>query len=69
MNANKQRQYNQLAHELRELHSNLQETTKQLDIMSKQCNENLVGQLGKVHGSWLIGSYIYYMEQMLGKTQ
>ena len=69
MNANKQRQYNQLAHELRELQTNLEETTKQLDIMSKQCNENLVGQLGKVHGSWLIGSYIYYMEQMLGKAQ
>lgn len=65
MNSTKQRQYSHLAGQLKELERNLEETTKHLEVMSKQCNENIV-QLGKVHASWLIGSSRCFEEQMLG---
>lgn len=66
MNNTKQRQYAHLAQQLEELNQNLKETTRHLDTMSKQCNENLVGQLGKVNSSWLIGSSRCFEDQMLG---
>lgn len=66
MNTTKQRQYAHLAEQLKELDQNLKVTTKHLEVTSKQCNENIVGQLGKVHASWLIGSSRCFEEQMLG---
>lgn len=68
-NPNKERQYAHMAQQLQLLQSNLVKTAGQLEIMSRQCNKNLVGQLGKVHASWFIGSNRYFEEEMLGKQK
>lgn len=58
-----------MAQQLQLLQSNLLETTHQLEVMSQQCNKNIVGQLGKVHASWFIGSNRFFEEEMLGKQK
>lgn len=68
-NSTKQRQYSHMAQQLQLLQSNLLETTHQLEVMSQQCNKNIVGQLGKVHASWFIGSNRFFEEEMLGKQK
>ncbi|SCW00699.1 LAFE_0C10000g1_1 [Lachancea fermentati] len=66
MNEAKKRQYAHLAQQLTLLRSNLERTAEQIDVMSKQCNNHLVGQLGKIHSSWFIGGNRCFEEEMLG---
>ncbi|AQZ16141.1 HSK3 (YKL138C-A) [Zygosaccharomyces parabailii] len=66
-NSTKERQYAHMAHQLQLLQSNLAETSRQLEVMSRQCNENIVGQLGKIHASWFMASNRHFEEEMLGK--
>ncbi|QLG72579.1 hypothetical protein HG535_0D02870 [Zygotorulaspora mrakii] len=68
-NSTKRIQYAHMAKQLESLHSNLLETTRQLERMSEQCNKSVVDQLGKVHASWFIGSNRYFEEEMLGKQK
>ncbi|SCU94587.1 LADA_0G09516g1_1 [Lachancea dasiensis] len=67
MNETKARQYAHLAQQLKTLQANLARTGAQMETMSHQCNEHLVGQLGKVHASWFIGGNRCFEEEMLGK--
>ncbi|SCV00489.1 LAMI_0G05402g1_1 [Lachancea mirantina] len=69
MNETKKRQYARLAQQLKVLQSNLQNTTDQLEVMSRHCNDHLVGQLGKIHASWFIGGNWCFEEEMLGKNR
>lgn len=68
-NPSKDRQYAHMAQQLQLLQANLVKTSEQLEIMSRQCNKNLIGQLGKVHASWFIGSNRFFEEEMLGKQK
>lgn len=68
-NSTKERQYAQIAQQLQILQSNLAETSRQLEVMSKQCNKNIVGQLGRVHASWFIASNRHFEEEMLGRNK
>lgn len=68
-NPTKRMQYAHMAKQLRILQTNLLETTLHLEKMSEQCNKSLVGQLGKVHASWFIGSNRYFEEEMLGRQK
>lgn len=68
-NSTKQRQYAHMAQQLELLQSNLAETSRQLEVMSRQCNKNIVGQLGKVHASWFMASNRHFEEEMLGKSK
>lgn len=67
MNESKARQYAHLAQQLRTLQANLKETNRQFETMSRQCNDHLVGQLGKIHASWFIGGNRCFEEELLGK--
>ncbi|CCD25013.1 Hsk3p NDAI_0E01970 [Naumovozyma dairenensis CBS 421] len=67
MNPTKQRQYAHLAQQLKLLNQNLEKTTEELNIMSSQCNKNIVGQIGKIHSSWFIASNRYFEKEMLGE--
>ncbi|EDO19611.1 hypothetical protein Kpol_1018p149 [Vanderwaltozyma polyspora DSM 70294] len=64
MNSTKQRQYARLAEQLELLQHNLLNTTEHLDVMSRQCNNNIVDQLGKVSASWFIGSDRYFQDKL-----
>ncbi|CCE64119.1 hypothetical protein TPHA_0G02810 [Tetrapisispora phaffii CBS 4417] len=64
MNDTKQRQYSRLAEQLSQLQDNLEEATQHLDTMSKQCNTNIINQLGKLHASWLMGSDLYFQDKV-----
>ncbi|SCU77859.1 LAFA_0A03708g1_1 [Lachancea sp. 'fantastica'] len=66
MNDTKARQYAHLAQQLRVLQTNLSKTSEHMETMSNQCNEHLVGQLGKVHASWFMGGNRCFEEEMLG---
>lgn len=64
MNSTKQRQYARLTEQLAFLQNNLEKTTEHVNVMSSQCNKNIVNQLGKVHTSWLIGSDRYFQDKL-----
>ncbi|CCC66981.1 hypothetical protein NCAS_0A04230 [Naumovozyma castellii] len=67
MNSTKQRQYVHLSQQLKLLNKNLEKTTSELQVMSSQCNKNIVGQIGKIHSSWFIASNRYFEKEMLGE--
>lgn len=69
MKETKQRQYTHLAQQLQLLQTNLRTTSQQVKIMSKQCNDHLVGQLGKIQASWFMGGNRYFEEEMLGRQK
>ncbi|CCK68277.1 Hsk3p KNAG_0A06150 [Huiozyma naganishii CBS 8797] len=62
MDSQKERQYTYLANQLQSLQSNLQTTRDELEMLSLQCDKNLVGQLGKINASWFLST-----NQWLGK--
>lgn len=68
-NPTKERLYAHMAQHLQVLQANLVETSRQLELMSEQCNKNIVGQLGRVHASWFMASNRHFEEEMLGKTK
>ncbi|GAV56316.1 hypothetical protein ZYGR_0BB00930 [Zygosaccharomyces rouxii] len=68
-NPTKERQYAHMAQQLQVLQANLTETSRQLEVMSRQCNKNIVGQLGRVHASWFMASNRHFEEEMLGRNK
>ncbi|CAR29926.1 hypothetical protein ZYGR_0AD06170 [Zygosaccharomyces rouxii] len=68
-NSTKERQYAHMAQQLQVLQANLAETSRQLEVMSRQCNKNIVGQLGRVHASWFMASNRHFEEEMLGRNK
>lgn len=69
MESSKQRQYTYLAEQLAQLHQNLEVTKTEMATMSKQCNKNLIGQLGKVNASWFIASNKYLVHELFQSEQ
>lgn len=61
----KQRQYIRLAGHLKELQQNLQETTKQVEIMSKQ--STMITKLGAIQACTFVGSNRVFENEMLKK--
>lgn len=68
-NTTKERQYAHMSQQLQLLQANLTDSSNQLEAMSRQCNKNIVGQLGKVHASWFMASNRHFEEEMLGKSK
>lgn len=67
MNKIKESQYHKLSQQLETLHKNLEISANQLEIMSNQCNDDLVNKLGRIQSSWFMGSNRTFERRMLNK--
>lgn len=63
MGEGKQRQYARLSAHLKQLHENLEETMKQVEVMSSQSNQ--ITKLGALQASVFIGSNRVFENEML----
>lgn len=61
------RQYSYLAQQLLQLQDQLTVTSREISVMSKQCDQQIVGELGKIHSSWFIGTNQWLQNSLSNK--